>query len=44
MTCFDEEPDHEMEEWIKSGGKCVFCGELSEYPICNECMEEKSDG
>ena len=41
MGCFDEEPDHEMEEWIRSGGQCQSCGkEKSDAPICDECRDK----
>ena len=40
MTCFDEEPDYEYEDWIESGGKCQRCGkEKSDAPVCEECQD-----
>ena len=41
MACFDEEPDYELEEWIRNGGQCQSCGrEKSDAPICDECREK----
>ena len=40
MTCFDEEPDYEYEDWIKSGGECQRCGKKeSDAPVCENCQD-----
>lgn len=39
MTCFDEQPDYEWEEWKKTG-ECQHCGKKqSEFPVCDQCQD-----
>lgn len=43
MTCFDEEDNHDLEEWQKTG-KCQHCGKSeSEFPICDDCFEKREE-